>query len=458
MAGSPSYGSYGTAVASAGVATITGLSFGSATDRAGVVVAVHYKVNSYASGVTIGGVTATLLVQQVNTGPNPDIRVEFWGAEGVTGTSGSVVVTHASGTHTVAAATWGIYGAFVTTTSDTDTNTGSGTTIDLTALTVPTGGIGLAAVVNNNDGVSNAWTAGATSRYDGGNTTIGLRFSGADTTTAGTNTITADGNASPQAIIGIALAPHTQGSASLTQAGNTVSSTATVDVQAAASITQAGDTVSADYNTAGETLGEAALTQDANTVSATGTVDVQGTASLTQAGDTASATGTVETFGQAAITQAGDTTTATAAVDIVAAAALTQDGDTTTAAYTVTTSAAASLTQDGDTVAATFFSGSTADADLTQDGNTISATGTVLVLGVAALTQDGNTATSDALNLVQIFAALAQDDQEMGAAGVDAELRGRALPRSGGGLSLRTLATAGVVLKTKTGGSRIRAY
>jgi hypothetical protein len=158
--------------------------------------------NSYASGVTIGGVTATRAVRDENTAPAPDMRCEIWYANGVSGASGNVVVTLASGDGDMSVQAYGLYTAGSAPT-DSDSGIGSGASIALSALTVPASGVGIACWVSNINTQTN-W-GGANEDYDA--TVSADRHSAANITASGTNTITSDGATGQQVIAAAAWGP-----------------------------------------------------------------------------------------------------------------------------------------------------------------------------------------------------------------------------------------------------------
>ncbi len=192
---------------------------------------------------------------------------------------------------------------------------------------------------------------------------------------------------------GPTLASGVTGSASITQAENTVSAAGTVAITGAASITQA-----------------------ANTVSVAGTVDITATASITQADSIVSSTGTVAIVGSAAITQADGTVSSAGAVAIVGDSALTQAANTVSAIGAVAITGAASITQASNTVTAEATSGSIAEANITQAGNTLSAAGAVAITGAASLTQTGTVAAAGTV-LISAAAAITQAANTVSAAG-----------------------------------------
>ena len=119
----------------------------------------------------------------------------------------------------------------------------------------------------------------------------------------------------------------------ITEAGDTLSSAATVAVAAAGAITEAGDTLSGE-GVVGAAPMEAtgAITEAGDTLSSAATVDVQAVGAITEAGDTVSSAATVAVQAAGAITEAGDTVSGDGAVvstsPISASAAITEAGDT----------------------------------------------------------------------------------------------------------------------------------
>ena len=151
-------------------------------------------------------------------------------------------------------------------------------------------------------------------------------------------------------------------------------------------------------------VGSASLTQAAQSVAAAGVVAIVGVAAVTQAGQTVSAAGVVAVRGAASIVQAAQSVAASGAVAIVGAAGIAQDGQTVSAAGNVGNVpilGSAAITQDGQTVAAVGVVAIAGAAGITQDGQTVSAAGAVAIVGGASMTQDGQTlAATMALDLV----------------------------------------------------------
>jgi hypothetical protein len=103
-----------------------------------------------------------------------------------------------------------------------------------------------------------------------------------------------------------------EGTASITEASDTVASSAKIAIAATASITEAGDTLSSASALA--IAAEADITEADDTVSATGVHVTIGSADITEEDDTLSATGVLPIVGLADITEEDDTSTATATV------------------------------------------------------------------------------------------------------------------------------------------------
>jgi hypothetical protein len=184
----------------ASAVTFNALALPTATGRNKVAYAFQVTADSYILSVVAGGQSATMRHRDVNTSPAPDMRVEIWDVTGVTGTSPNVVVTLASGDGDISVQSYGLYDAGAV--ADTDSLTGSGATIALTGLTVPTGGVAVFGWSSNLTGAC-TWT-NATEAPSSDATVGGDRHCGAYNSTAGTNTITADGSTGQQIIAGVA--------------------------------------------------------------------------------------------------------------------------------------------------------------------------------------------------------------------------------------------------------------
>lgn len=230
------------------------------------------------------------------------------------------------------------------------------------------------------------------------------------------------------------------GSASLTQAAQSVAAAGVVAIVGVAAATQDGNTVAADGTVA--IIGSAIITQAAQTVSAVaiaGSVPILGSASITQADQTVASVGVVAIVGSASITHDDQTVSAAGTVAIVGGASITQDGQTIVSVGNVAIAGSGSIIQDGNTLNATAIVGNVpilGSASITQAGNTIvasgavtvagvasinqaaqsiAASGTVAVVGAASVTQDGNTLSALASVAIVGAASITQDDNTLAA-------------------------------------------
>lgn len=180
--------------------TATGTAASDRINTIGITSVTGSSPNTAISSATINGVTAAM---QTNSGTGfSGMIAEIWDASNPTGTTGDIVVNHGEGQQNCVVGVWAVYGA-ETTPSDTDGATGTSGSIDLTGLTVPTDGCGI-VIWQSASATATTWT-GADERYD---VAVESReHSGADTTTAGSNTINSDGANAAQMIRGIAYGP-----------------------------------------------------------------------------------------------------------------------------------------------------------------------------------------------------------------------------------------------------------
>lgn len=173
------------------------------------------------------------------------------------------------------------------------------------------------------------------------------------------------------------------GTASITEAADTVSSTGALAIKGSAGITEAADTLSATGKLA--LSGTASITEGADTLSSTGKLAIVGSASVTEGADTVSATGTLVAVGTgtASITEAPDTLAAAGAVAIKATASITEGADTVSAAGKLAVVGTASITEAADTLSATGTGASlspiTGTASIVEDPDILVATGSRVV-------------------------------------------------------------------------------
>lgn len=205
MAVTPGWASSNTSTGTGLTQSFVAQAIGAASFDRYVIVQVDHRSNGTnptggVSGLTIGGVAATLLTDgttqaSIISGRN---AVSAWGLLVTSGTTATIAVTFADAPAQTGIGVWAMTGAGITPVPiDVDVANAN----NIAALTVPVNGAAIIGA-HNASGNSITWT-GATLRY---NTSIGAgatRSGGADTTTSGTNTITAT-NATQ--VVGVAFA------------------------------------------------------------------------------------------------------------------------------------------------------------------------------------------------------------------------------------------------------------
>lgn len=169
--------------------TFTSQNLGTAAASREVVVAVSHNHTAarVVTGVTVAGITASLVVQDsVST----QVGVALWKASVPSGATGNVVVTLNGVTDAVYIALWHVTGGISGQTTSSNQNS-VGFTIAATVTGV-TNGVVIAAL-NWRDGASGrsvTWT-GVTERYDARSPSANMDTSGGESTTVGSVTATA---------------------------------------------------------------------------------------------------------------------------------------------------------------------------------------------------------------------------------------------------------------------------
>lgn len=179
-----------------------------ASDRI-IAICVHGESNTAPpSSCTVDGVTADLAASISNTASAPDLHVYWYTVSFPTGTEADI--EFAMGTGSWRIGVFQIVGGVLSPLSDSDTSQGSGVSLDLTALTIPTNGAGIVGFTNASAATAVVWT-NATESYDTTGGASAYRCSGAIVTGVGTNTITADAATGQQCMAGIAFDPVPSG-------------------------------------------------------------------------------------------------------------------------------------------------------------------------------------------------------------------------------------------------------
>lgn len=221
-------------------------------------------------------------------------------------------------------------------------------------------------------------------------------------------------------VVKTATASGITGTASITEAGDTVAAASTVALAAAAGIAEASDTVAS-----------------------TATLAIAGAASITEAGDTASSASTLAIAAALAATEAGDTSTAAGAIALSAAASITEASDTSAASAALAIVANAAITEAGDTISASGVGvvTTTGTASITEADDTAASVATLKIAGVSAVTEAGDTSSSAAALAIKGQLAANDNDDTVSATGVTgtvtATVRTTGLRPSDGSSTLR---------------------
>jgi hypothetical protein len=186
---------------------------------------------------------------------------------------------------------------------------------------------------------------------------------------------------------------------SVTQAGDALSATGTLQLTGAVSVAQDDNALSSTGTLISEIEGTATLAQDDNSLSSTSILSIVGSLAQTQAGDSLSSAGAVSLAGALAQTQESDGVVASGVISITGELAVTQEGDSLTASGAFEDSpisGEATITQGDNTVSSAGTVAIAGTFDQTQGGDSLVAEGVsgAITFGVLDVTQDGNTITS----------------------------------------------------------------
>ena len=183
------------------------------------------------------------------------------------------------------------------------------------------------------------------------------------------------------ALRGIEHSSSVDGTLSVTESGDTLSSDGTVTVSSSGDIAEAADTLSASgtVSSGGAIGADLSVTESNDTASASATVTVLGTASNTDSPDTVSSAATVAIAATLTVTETSDTVSASASVPISSTYAVNESGDSLASAATVAIAASLSVTESADTLAAsgTIIDVVNASLSVTESADTLSASASV---------------------------------------------------------------------------------
>lgn len=248
-------------------------------------------------------------------------------------------------------------------------------------------------------------TASLTEAADTVSAAGALAIAGTLTKTEAADTATATGALAIAGTASITEAPDSvagtgglaiAGAADLTEAVDTVSAAADLAIAGTADLTEAADTVAAE-GALTERLGTADLVEQPDTLAATGELPLEGAAAITETADTTAAAGELAIEGAAALTEAADTADASGLfVDRAAEADITEAADTVDAAGALAIAGAVDATEAADTGLATGEIAIAGSATLTEAADTVAGTGGSTIAGAAAITEQADSVAAAA--------------------------------------------------------------
>lgn len=370
------------------------------------------------SAVTVDGVSATRVIES-NAG---DGAAELWQAATTANATGDIVVTVASALRCVIHV-WAGYPASATAVDSASAEVNPATTVVLTDLAKTNAGFTVLFCLKNSVADSPAtYTVTQTgaetvvenhdATIESGTSSVAASHVNTATTTTDDYTFTASASVSLRAV-GASWGPEAAstitGTASITEAGDTIAATGTLKVAATASITEAADVLSSTgtitiVGTAAITedgdvvvatiaptavTGVLSITEDSDTGVATATVLISGTTLVTEADDTVAAVGTVAIAGTSLVTEDGDTLAATSGLLIVGNVSIVEADDSLTSGGVLPLVGTLSSTEDGDSLTFTGIFG--ADLNIVEAPDVTTFFGALSITGVASSIQDPDT-------------------------------------------------------------------
>ena len=199
-------------------------------------------------------------------------------------------------------------------------------------------------------------------------------------------------------------------STSITEADDTVVSSASTRITLTANITEDNDTLVASYSSAAGF--NANITEENDTLVATAKVLARATASMMEQDDTLTSSARNVIRASAILNEDDDTMASFIAGPgkIIAEAMMTEDDDTLAATVRTTLKAYLNAQEENDTLTSTTSNRITAVSVLIEDNDTLTASGVVRATGYVAGTIDDDTLTASYKASIKASAALREDD------------------------------------------------
>lgn len=189
-----------------------------------------------------------------------------------------------------------------------------------------------------------------------------------------------------------------------------------VDSIGTLSITEDGDTITSTANS--EVAAIASITTDSDTVTSISIIDIAATSSITETGDTVSSTSTVAITSTSSLTEDSDTVTSDSVVsivDIIATASITETGDTVTSSVITPINSTTSFTEDDDTAILVAAINVVSSITSTEDDDSVVSSGTVYSdrIGDASITESDDTLVATSISDVFSLFSVTEDDDTL---------------------------------------------
>jgi hypothetical protein len=189
-----------------------------------------------------------------------------------------------------------------------------------------------------------------------------------------------------------------------------------------------------DYTPAaggGAISGSANITQAGDTLSSSSKLDIKGTSSKTQANDNLSSASTLLIEGVTTVSQAGDSLSANGKIAIEGTVNLFQEDNTLSSQADLSIKGVSNINQIGDTLASSGQSIIEGSVNVNQESNSLDADAKLDIKANANLTEQGNNLSSQADLYIKANSTITQADNTLDAFG-----SGEALPPISGSLSI----------------------
>jgi hypothetical protein len=204
----------------------------------------------------------------------------------------------------------------------------------------------------------------------------------------------------------------------LVEQDDTISSTAVLinGVTANASITEANDTISSVAHN--PIVGLVSNSEASDSVSSTATIQIKAVVTITEANDTAGSASVLPIKGAESNAEADDTISSTAILLLKAASTVTEANDTSTSTAVITIKANASNTEANDSISSTSVLPNKAASAVTETDDSISSTSVLPIKAVAIVTEADDIESSVAHNPIVGTASDTEADDAISFTGV----------------------------------------